>query len=45
MNDYQKLLKSYEDLTPEEVKKVLIFVETLKIQHTQESSQSHQEIE
>ena len=45
MNDYQKLLKSYEDLTPEEVKKVLIFVETLKTQHIQESLQSHQETE
>ena len=43
MSDYQKLLESYKDLTSEEVKKVLIFVETLKTLHTQESSQFPQE--
>lgn len=40
MTDLEKLLESYRDLTEEEIHKVLTFVETLKTQRIQESSES-----
>lgn len=37
MTELEKLLESYDDLTEEEIIKVLTYVETLKTQHIQES--------
>lgn len=45
MTELEKLIKEYQNLTDEEIHKVLIFVETLKTQHTQEFSVSLQEKE
>ena len=39
MTEREKLLKSYEDLTPEEIKKTLDFVLALKAQRTHELSE------
>ena len=39
MTEREKLLKSYEDLTPEEIKKTLDFVLTLIAQRTHEPSE------
>ena len=39
MTEKEKLLKCYEDLTPEEIKKVLCFVLALKAQRTHEPSE------
>lgn len=36
MTEIEKLLKIYEDLTPEEIKKTLDYVLTLKAQRTHE---------
>lgn len=40
MTNLEKLFESYKTLSPEEIVKVLTFVETLKIQHIQEPSGS-----
>ena len=36
MTEKEKLMKSYEDLTPEEIKKTLDYVSALKARHTHE---------
>ena len=36
MTERERLLKSYEDLTPEEIKKTLDYVLALKVQRTHE---------
>ena len=39
MTEKEKLIKCYEDLSPEEIKKVLCFVLALKAQRTHEPSE------
>ena len=39
MTEKEKLMKSYEDLTPEEIKKTLDYVLALKAQRTREPSE------
>lgn len=39
MTEKEKIIKSYEDLTPEEIKKTLDYVLALKAQRTHEPSE------
>ena len=39
MTEKEKLMKSYEDLTPDEIKKTLDYVLALKAQRTREPSE------
>lgn len=39
MTEKEKLMKSYEDLTPEEIRKTLDYVLALKAQRTREPSE------
>ncbi len=45
MSERENLLKSYEDLTPEEIKKTLDYVLALKAQRTHELSEPHHQKE
>ena len=45
MSERENLLKSYEDLTPEEIKKTLDYVLALKAQRTHEPSAPHRQTE
>jgi len=45
MTEREKLLKIYEDLTPEEIRKTLDYVLALKAQRTHELSEPHHQKE
>ena len=45
MNEKEKLMKSYEDLTSEEIKKTLDYVLALKAQRTREPSEPRHQTE